>query len=563
MLLKGISVSEGFAKGRIHFLDSATLINTDFQGTETELTNLQQSLDLSKAQIQKLIEKLKSESKFEEAEIFSAHILMVEDPEILNQVQTKIKTEKISAGAAYHKVLNEFIQMFLDLNDEYMKQRATDLKDIQSRVLSNLSFKDTNLTFTEDVLLFSEDLTPSQTASLDLTFVKGFITQLGGKTSHSAILARALEVPAISGISKDQLSENSIALLNAVEGVLKINPTPLDEKMFELSGHDFLAQKENHILFKNLKSETLDYHTVELAANIGTAKDLPSAQHNDAEAIGLYRTEFVYMDQTELPSEDKQYAIYKEVFETMAPKKCIIRTLDIGGDKKLDYLKIPFEMNPFLGLRAIRLCLQEPQIFKDQIKAILRAANNYDVWLMIPMISKIEEILATKNIIQQCTAELDQAQILYSKTLKFGVMIEVPSAALIIDKICDHVDFISIGTNDLIQYTCAVDRLNSSVEALYDPYHPGFLRLMKMIISQAKAKGTFVGICGSVAHKPELVPYFIGLGVDELSMTAQHILPTRKLIRDLTYSKCVKLVDALDAAGTSDESRTILKTFSC
>lgn len=563
MHVKGISVSEGFAKGRIKFLETAFEVEALFQGSDIELQNLKKAIENSKQQVQELVQKLR-DHKPAEAEIFEAHILMLEDPEILNQVQSKIQNESVSSVAAYKATLDEYIQIFSSLEDAYMRQRATDLKDIQTRVLANLSSKGlglNNLTFDEDVLLFAEDLTPSQTASLDLTFVKGFITQFGGKTSHSAILARALEIPAVTGISKTQLSENSYALLDALDGTLKLNPSKVEESSFQSLANDFTEHKKEFLQYKNQKSETIDHHVVELAANIGNFKDLESVKENDAEAVGLYRTEFVFMDQKEMPSEETQYAIYSEVFENLSPKKCIIRTLDIGGDKKLDYLKMPEEMNPFLGLRAVRLCLQQPQLFKNQIKAILRAAQTHEVWIMIPMISKIEEIIATKKIFQECKDELGSLNIPYSDNYKLGVMIEIPSAALMIDKICDYVDFISIGTNDLIQYMCAVDRMNTSVECLYDPYHPGFLRLMKTIIHGAKAKSTFVGICGSVAHKTDLVPYFVGLGVDELSMTAQHVLPTRKIIRNLQCRECVKLTDAIDQASTSEETRAILKNF--
>jgi phosphotransferase system enzyme I (PtsI) len=433
-------------------------------------------------------------------------------------------------------VIGDMIVVFQNIEDEYLRQRATDLEDIQTRVLQNLTQQEKDLAFHEDVILFAKDLTPSQTASLDLRFVKGFITEMGGKTSHSAILARALEIPAVMGVPRENLKNSKHVLLNAQDGSITIEPSTIDLEIFQKRSLDFINSKKEFLSLKGQKTKTRDGKYVELAANIGTAKDLPSVLENDAEAIGLYRTEFVFMDEKEMPSEEKQFQIYKEVFQKF-PKKCIIRTLDIGGDKKLPYLHISEEMNPFLGLRAIRLCLKEKDLFKNQIKAILRAAHFHnDIWIMIPMISRLEEILETKKIFKECEEELAQNQTEFTKNYKFGVMIEVPSAALIIDEICEYVDFISIGTNDLIQYTCAVDRMNSSVENLYDPFHPGFLKLMAMIIKGAKAKNKFVGICGSIAHKKELVPYFVNWGVDELSMTAQHILPTRKLIASLDMS---------------------------
>ncbi|HEY8271876.1 MAG TPA: phosphoenolpyruvate--protein phosphotransferase [Pseudobdellovibrionaceae bacterium] len=562
--MKAIAVSPGYAHGKVFILqDEVNWNNISLQTNDVpgEVSKFNLAIQKSAAEIKELILQFKGSNQKDQADIFEAHALMIEDPEVLEQTIGLVQTQAMSAAWAYKKTSDGYAQMLAALDDEYLKERAADVRDIAGRVLKHLLGKaQENLKeLPLGSILVARDITPSQISLLDAkqvgVSVMGIITEMGGKTSHTAIIARALEIPSVAGVQGilEQVENGTEILFDGVTGQIKIQPTLEDIKDFNFKKNQFEAQKKDLLSFRRLKSETHDKRTVRLAANIGGVSDVFSLISNDAEAVGLYRTEFVFLDRNRVPSQEEQFQIYREVFEKLGERHCIIRTLDIGGDKQLEGLSMDQELNPFLGLRGVRLCLREQNIFKDQLKAILRAAVGHSVGIMVPMISNIEEILETKKIIKECQSELRACGQKFSEGFKFGVMIEVPSAAMIVDFISRHVDFISIGTNDLTQYICAVDRLNDKVEKLYNPYNPGFLRTMNSILSAARKNNLHVGICGSLAHEEFLVPLFIGMGVDELSMTSQHILQTRKLVRSLNYQDCQKLVEEVLQLETSAE----------
>lgn len=567
--MKAIPVSPGYAHGRAFILQdplnlgSISLQTSDVSG---EVTKLGLAVQNSIEDIKKLILQFRESNKQDQADIFEAHALMIEDPELLDQTHNLIRNEKMSAAWAYKKTSSDYAKMLAGLDDEYLKERAADVRDIATRVIGHLLGQTPPdlKQLPPGSILVAQDISPSQISLLDAEHVgvtvMGIITELGGKTSHTSILARALEIPALAGVRGiiEKLENGTEILFDATIGEIRVRPTAEDLKDFLQKKNRFENHKKDLRNFKNLKSETTDKKQVQLAANIGGVADLASMISNDAEAVGLYRTEFVFLDRNRVPSQDEQYRAYREVFEQLGSRHCIIRTLDIGGDKQLEGLSLDQELNPFLGLRGIRLCLHETQIFKDQLKAILRAAHGHSIGIMIPMVSNIEEIIQTKKILEECKAELRALNQVFSDDFAFGVMIEVPSAAMIVDLISRHVDFISIGTNDLTQYVCAVDRLNDKVEKLYDPYNPGFLRTMNSILTVAQKHNLHAGICGSLAHDEALVPLFIGMGVSELSMTSQHILQTRKLVRNLCYEDCRALVEEILQLETSAEIKSKL-----
>ena len=565
---KAISVSPGLAIGKIQKILEFTgglELQRECQDCELEVKRLDVAVQASLKEMRALVLGFQNSKQDSQAEIFEAHAMMIEDPELLEKSILYIRENRVSAAWAYKEISGEYALMLSQLEDEYLRERATDVRDISARVLGHLlghkqyDFKN----IPQDTILVAKDITPSQMAMIDPKLVKGLITELGGKTSHTAIIARALEIPAIVG-ARDLLAKvenNCLILLNALNGEIEVEPSIATLKGFEQKLAEFKDSKKALLQYKNLKSETKDNRCISICANIGGAIDVASVIENDAEAVGLYRTEFVFLNHNRVPTLDEQYREYRKVFEDLGSKHCIIRTLDIGGDKALDGLSISSEMNPFLGLRGIRLCLEERIIFKDQLKAILRAAAGHSVGIMVPMISNIEEILKAQDILKECEQELETANLAFSKDYDFGVMIEVPSAAMIVDLIARHVDFISIGTNDLTQYVCAVDRLNDKVEALYDPFNPGFLRMMNQILSASFKAKLHSGICGSLAHSNLLVPLFIGMGVDELSMTSQHILGTRKLVRNLSYKDCQALVSEVLMLETSAEIKSRLEEF--
>lgn len=562
-MLKGTSASPGVAIGYALTINEEELIIPKSESTlEIEESRLKHAINTSKEEITLLRDKTLVEQGSDKAQIFDAHILILEDPELWNKTLQKIKKENVNAEYALKVVADKFITIFENMEDPYLRERASDIKDVTTRLMYTLLGKKkiSLANLSGPVILIANDLTPSQTASMDRKNVLGFLTDIGGKTSHTAIMARTLDIPSVVGlgnISKLVMSGDMIAL-DGETGEVVINPNPDQLKLYtdKHLSNQLLKQEQKKMI--GLKTVTLDGFTVELSGNIGTVRDLEALENNDAEGVGLYRTEFLFMDRTSMPTEEEQYKAYSEIIKGLKGKSCIVRTIDIGGDKKLDYLNIGEEANPFLGYRAIRLCLREPEIFKTQLRALLRASVYGPMSIMFPMISSLEEILEVKKIWNELKVELTEKQISFSNDILLGIMIEIPSAALISDILADHVDFFSIGTNDLTQYTCAVDRMNEKIEHLYNPYHPGLLRLIHMTIKNARAKNKMVGICGSMAHQADLVPLFVGMGVSELSMSPMHLLTTRKLIRNLNKKECEKLVDEFLKLGSTAEMKNLL-----
>ncbi len=470
---------------------------------------------------------------------------MANDPELLSQTTDKIKAESVNASYAFDEVSTMFITMFESMDNEYFRERAADIKDIKKRILAHLLGVKVNdpSTIDEQVVIIAEDLTPSDTAQLDRNFVKGFATNIGGRTSHSAIMARSLEIPAVVGTKTilEDVKDGDMIALDGIEGNVIINPSADQVSHYEEVAKAYEAQKAEWAKLKNEKTVSKDGQHVELAANIGTPNDVEGVLGNGGEAVGLYRTEFLYMGRDNFPTEEEQFEAYKAVLEAMGEKPVVVRTLDIGGDKELPYLHLPKEMNPFLGYRAVRLCLDDTDLFRTQLRALLRASAYGKLRIMFPMIATLNEFRAAKALLLEEKAKLVSEGVTVSDEIEVGMMVEIPSAAVLADQFAKEVDFFSIGTNDLIQYTMAADRMNEKVSYLYQPYNPSILRLVKMVIDAAHKEGKWTGRCGEMAGDQTAIPLLLGLGLDEFSMSATSILPARSLISKLSKAEMAEL----------------------
>lgn len=565
MLIKGISASSGIAIGKALILKEKDykIIRKDILQVEAENERFKEAVEKGKQQLQNTIDSTTERLGEEKAKIFEAHLLMLDDPEFIGVVSLKILNEKINAEYALKTTAEELASIFEQIEDDYMRERAADIKDVTNRIIKILNGEESISIsdIEEECIIVAKDLTPSDTAQINKEKVLGFATEIGGVTSHSAIIARSIGIPAVLGIGKEinTIKENDLLILDGDNGIVIVNPddeTLNNYKSKMLKDWEF---KKNLIQYKEAESVTLDNRKVEVAANIGSVTDALSAINNGAEGIGLFRTEFLYMSKDELPSEEEQFNAYKEVLEKLKGKPVIIRTLDIGGDKKLPYLPIEQELNPFLGYRAIRLCLDRKDIFKTQLRALLRASLYGNLKIMFPMISNLQELREAKALLEECKEELRKEKIDFNDKVEVGIMIEIPSAAIISDMLAKEVDFFSIGTNDLIQYTIAVDRMNEKVSYLYDFFNPAVLRLINMVIHNAHKEGKYVGMCGEMAGKTELIPLLLGMGLDEFSMSASSVLKARGTIRNLKYEDCRKLVPKVMELGTSVEIRKFLK----
>lgn len=468
-----------------------------------------------------------------------------------------MKSDKVNAEFALKETADMFVSMFESMDNEYMRERAADIRDVTKRVLSHLlGVKIVNPSMiSEEVVVVAEDLTPSDTAQLNRQFVKGFTTDIGGRTSHSAIMARSLEIPAVVGTktaTKD-IENGDLVIVDGLKGEVHINPTPELVEQYKKATEDFEAQKAEWAKLKNEHTYSADGHQVELVANIGTPNDLEGVKNNGGEGVGLYRTEFLYMGRDELPTEEEQFESYKAVLEGLEGKPVVVRTLDIGGDKELPYLKLPKEMNPFLGFRAIRLCLEEKEIFRTQLRALLRASTYGNLKIMFPMIATLDEFRQAKAMLEEEKANLQSEGIAVSDKIEVGIMVEIPSTAVLADQFAKEVDFFSIGTNDLIQYTMAADRMNERVSYLYQPYNPSILRLVKMVIDAAHKEGKWTGMCGEMAGDETAIPLLLGLGLDEFSMSATSILKARSQIRYLNKTEMEKLAAEALQKSTTEE----------
>lgn len=568
-MYKGTGASPGIALGRALVIEHSELVieKKTIENIDKEIQKLESAVKVSKEELTKVKEKALAELGEHEAEIFEAHLLVLEDPELTGSAISKIRDEKVNADYALNEIKEMFVAMFESMDNEYMRERAADIKDVTNRVLRHiLGIKVVDLAgLDEEVVLIAHDLTPSDTATMNKNMVLGFLTDIGGRTSHTAIMARTLEIAAVVGLNDitKKVKDGDYIVFNGDTGEVIVNPDEETKAKYASLKEEFEEYRKSLELLKGQASITTDGRHVELAGNIGSPNDVEGLIKNDAEGVGLYRTEFLYMDKEDsFPTEEEQYEAYKAVLEGMNNKPIVIRTLDIGGDKELPYFEMEAEMNPFLGYRAIRLCLDRKDIFKTQLRALYRASVHGKLRIMFPMISSLEELLDAKEVIKEVLKELDAENIAYSNDVEVGMMIEIPSAAVISDVLAKHVDFFSIGTNDLIQYTCAVDRMNQKISHLYNQFNPAVLRLIKMVIDNAHKEGKWVGMCGESAGDQRMIPILLGFGLDEFSMSPISILPARKLITSLSYADMQKFADEVLAMGTAKEIKEYVdKTF--
>ena len=564
-MLKGIAASSGIAIGKVYKLESPVInVSNDVKGTvDEEKARFAAALDKTVADINKVKERAATNLSAEELAIFDAHLMMAQDPEYANQINEMIGTGN-SADYAAKSVSDMMISMFESMDDAYFKERAADIKDVSYRLICNiLGLIIPDLTaIDEEVIIVAEDLTPSDTAQLNKKYTLGFCTEVGGRTSHSAIMARSLEIPAVVGtktILSDCNSDDTI-ILDALNGEVIVNPSQDEIAKYTKLKEEFQKEKEELKKLVNEKSVSKDGHVVEISGNIGTPKDASGVVDNGGDGIGLYRTEFLYMDsKTDFPCEDAQFDAYKAVLEAMNGKRVVVRTLDIGGDKKLDCFTFPQEMNPFLGYRAIRLCLDRKDIFKTQIRALLRASVYGNLCIMFPMIATIDEFKEAKQFVLDTKSELIKEGIKVSDSIQIGMMVEIPAAAVLADEFSKYADFFSIGTNDLIQYSMAADRMSEKVSYLYQPLNPSLLRLIKMTIDGAHKNGKWCGMCGEMAGDILAAPILLGLGLDEFSMSSSSILKARKMIRNISYKDMQELSNKALSLQTCKEVTDLVK----
>ncbi|MBS6600579.1 MAG: phosphoenolpyruvate--protein phosphotransferase [Clostridium sp.] len=533
---KGIAASKGYAIGKVFLQVNEEIVITDekISDIEGEKAKLQKALDDSRAQLEKIKEKALTEMGEEKAQVFEAHITLLDDPEFTGAMQMEIESNSTNSMKAVQSVTDMFVSIFDAMEDAYMRERAADIKDVSKRIISNLAGKggDAFAITEENTIVVAHDLTPSDTAQLDRSKVVGFITDIGGRTSHAAIMARTLEIPAVLGLGDitTSVKTGDKVIVDGITGDVIINPSEEVIAEYTEKKEKFQAEQEELKKLIDVKTTTKSGRRIEVCGNIGKPEDVLGVIANGGDGVGLFRTEFLYMDRESAPTEEEQFESYKFVLEKMEGKQVVIRTLDIGGDKTLPYLPLPQEMNPFLGYRAIRLCLDKKEIFKVQLRALLRASVFGKLCVMFPMISGIQEFRQAKEVVEECKAELRTEGKEYSDNIQWGIMVEIPAAAVMADELAKEVDFFSIGTNDLIQYTLAADRMSEKVSYLYNPMHPAVLRLIKMTIDGAHSQGKWVGMCGEMAGDETAIPTLVEYGLDEFSMSATSILPAKKIM---------------------------------
>ena len=564
--LQGIAASDGIAIAKVYTLTEPdlTVTKVTVEDSEKEVSRLDDALAASIKDVELIKETALKNLGEEEAQVFDAHLMVLSDPELIGQVKDSITSNKVNAESALKEVTDMFISIFAGMEDNpYMQERAADIRDVSKRVLAHLLGVKipSPATIKDEVIIVAADLTPSDTAQLNRQYVKAFVTDIGGRTSHSAIMARSLEIPAIVG-TKEVTSiakDGDIIIVDGLSGDVFLNPSEEVVAEYRAKAEAFAAQQAEWEKLKDSKTYTKDGHQVELAANIGTPKDLEGVVNNGAEGVGLYRTEFLYMDSHEMPTEEDQFEAYKAVLEGMNGKPVVVRTMDIGGDKELPYLPLPHEMNPFLGYRAIRISLNEPEMFRTQLRALLRASVYGKLRIMFPMIATLNDFRGAKALLEEEKAKLIAEGVEVSDDIQVGIMIEIPAAAVLAHQFAKEVDFFSIGTNDLIQYTMAADRMNERVSYLYQPYNPSILTLIKHVIDSAHKEGKWAGMCGEMAGDQTAVPLLVGLGLDEFSMSASSVLKTRSLISKLTLSDMqVLAAKAINECATVEEVEALV-----
>lgn len=557
MSLKGIAASPGIAIARAFFIAAERFVpaRQTISDSSAEVERFRQAVTIARDEIEAI--RASAEERFgaEKAEIFEGHLMILEDPDFIEAIEQKVADDAINAEFALHEVAASFIELLQSMSDELLRGRAIDIEDVSGRIMSHLrGVPHTDLAgMSEECIIVARDLTPSDTAQLNLEYVRGFITEVGSRTSHSAIMARSLEVPAIVGIGQTihDIPEQAIVILDANQGVVIVDPSADELASYRVKKQMDDQRRTELSLLKDQPTVSKDGKQVELAANIGKLEDIQRAIDNGAEGIGLFRTEFLYMGRSSLPTEEEQFTSYKYALEKMNPKPVVIRTLDIGGDKELPYMELPKESNPFLGQRALRLCLDRQDLFRTQLRALLRASRYGNLKIMFPMIAVLEELLEAKRLLEEEKQKLIAEGVQLAEKIEIGMMVEIPAAAVAADLFAPEVDFFSIGTNDLIQYTMAADRMNENVSYLYQPWHPSLLRLIRFVIQAAEKEGKWVGMCGEMAGDETAIPLLLGLGLHEFSMSAGSILQARELIGEL---------DQAEWAGLANQALTMLST---
>ncbi|HHC9654991.1 TPA: phosphoenolpyruvate--protein phosphotransferase [Staphylococcus aureus] len=567
-LIKGIAASDGVAIAKAYLLVEPDLTfdkNEKVTDVEGEVAKFNSAIQASKVELTKIRNNAEVQLGADKAAIFDAHLLVLDDPELIQPIQDKIKNENANAATALTDVTTQFVTIFESMDNEYMKERAADIRDVSKRVLSHiLGVELPNPSMIdESVVIVGNDLTPSDTAQLNKEFVQGFATNIGGRTSHSAIMSRSLEIPAIVGTKSitQEVKQGDMIIVDGLNGDVIVNPTEDELIAYQDKRERYFADKKELQKLRDADTVTVDGVHAELAANIGTPNDLPGVIENGAQGIGLYRTEFLYMGRDQMPTEEEQFEAYKEVLEAMNGKRVVVRTLDIGGDKELSYLNLPEEMNPFLGYRAIRLCLAQQDIFRPQLRALLRASVYGKLNIMFPMVATINEFREAKAILLEEKENLKNEGHDISDDIELGIMVEIPATAALADVFAKEVDFFSIGTNDLIQYTLAADRMSERVSYLYQPYNPSILRLVKQVIEASHKEGKWTGMCGEMAGDETAIPLLLGLGLDEFSMSATSILKARRQINGLSKNEMTELANRAVDCATQEEVIELVNNY--
>ncbi|HDC3426334.1 TPA: phosphoenolpyruvate--protein phosphotransferase [Staphylococcus aureus] len=567
-LIKGIAASDGVAIAKAYLLVEPDLTfdkNEKVTDVEGEVAKFNSAIEASKVELTKIRNNAEVQLGADKAAIFDAHLLVLDDPELIQPIQDKIKNENANAATALTDVTTQFVTIFESMDNKYMKERAADIRDVSKRVLSHiLGVELPNPSMIdESVVIVGNDLTPSDTAQLNKEFVQGFATNIGGRTSHSAIMSRSLEIPAIVGTKSitQEVKQGDMIIVDGLNGDVIVNPTEDELIAYQDKRERYFADKKELQKLRDADTVTVDGVHAELAANIGTPNDLPGVIENGAQGIGLYRTEFLYMGRDQMPTEEEQFEAYKEVLEAMGGKRVVVRTLDIGGDKELSYLNLPEEMNPFLGYRAIRLCLAQQDIFRPQLRALLRASVYGKLNIMFPMVATINEFREAKAILLEEKENLKNEGHDISDDIELGIMVEIPATAALADVFAKEVDFFSIGTNDLIQYTLAADRMSERVSYLYQPYNPSILRLVKQVIEASHKEGKWTGMCGEMAGDETAIPLLLGLGLDEFSMSATSILKARRQINGLSKNEMTELANRAVDCATQEEVIELVNNY--
>ncbi|WP_432724329.1 phosphoenolpyruvate--protein phosphotransferase [Staphylococcus equorum] len=565
--INGIAASDGVAIAKAYLLVEPDLSYNSEKITDidAEIAKFNDAIETSKVELTKIRNNAEKNLGADKAAIFDAHLLVLDDPELIQPIEDKIKNDQVNAPTALSEVTGQFITIFENMDNEYMKERAADIRDVSKRVLAHiLGVELPNPSIIdESIVIIGNDLTPSDTAQLNKEFVQGFVTNIGGRTSHSAIMSRSLEIPAVVGTKSitEDVKQGDMIIVDGLTGEVIIDPTDDEVIAYENKRERFFEDKKELQKLRNEETKTIDGKHAELAANIGTPNDLKGVIENGAEGIGLYRTEFLYMGRDEMPTEDEQFEAYKKVLETMEDKRVVVRTLDIGGDKELPYLNLPEEMNPFLGYRAIRLCLDQPDIFRPQLRALLRASVYGKLNIMFPMVATVNEFRDAKALLLEEKENLKQEGTDVSDDIELGIMVEIPSTAALADVFAKEVDFFSIGTNDLIQYTMAADRMSERVSYLYQPYNPSILRLVKQVIEASHKEGKWTGMCGEMAGDEIAIPLLLGLGLDEFSMSATSVLKARRQIKGLSQNEMEELSQRAINCATSEEVQELVEQY--